>query len=212
LDLAARSRRRRFGTRREEERMNYGEEKLKAKYGDEKSAKVTWVAVTNGLWKSFPVGVATCSGVWYANANSKVFARSLGPSGKVALAVSPWLAAWSYFSEVGIGKALDANLAIQDSEHAETEVVDLPLELRAANYFYENTLAAYLCVVLPIYASILGHELSKPRPPGWQLSHAIIHTRVLGQAAAVGSLIAVFGGREVLKKNGAPFGKRPQHF
>lgn len=187
--------------------MSIGEEKVKTKFGDEKSANITWVAITNGAWKSLPVGVFSCSAVWYANSNSKAFARSLGPSGKVALAISPWMAAWSYFSEVGIGKALEQNFAEQVRESRETEKSALPLKLRAANFFYENTLGAYLCVVAPIYCTILGHELSKPRPPGWQFSHAIIHTRVLGQAAAVGSLIVVFGGREVLKKNGAPFGQ-----
>ena len=42
------------------------------------------------------------------------------------------------------------------------------------------------------YGAILHSELSKPRYEGWRLSHALIHTRVYGQAAAVGSLVLVF--------------------
>ena len=41
---------------------------------------------------------------------------------------------------------------------------------------------------------------------GWRLSHALIHTRVFGQAAAVGSLVLVFGFKDALRKMGAPFG------
>ena len=56
-----------------------------------------------------------------------------------------------------------------------------------------------------MYALILGNELSKPRYEGWRLSHALIHTRVFGQAAAVGSLILVFGFKDALRRMGAPF-------
>ena len=55
------------------------------------------------------------------------------------------------------------------------------------------------------YGAILANELSKPRYEGWRLSHALIHTRVFGQAAAVGSLVLVFGFKDALRKMGAPF-------
>mmetsp|Transcript_10763 Transcript_10763/g.27405 ORF Transcript_10763/g.27405 Transcript_10763/m.27405 type:complete len:189 (+) Transcript_10763:1054-1620(+) len=181
----------------------------KSQFGDDRSAEITWIAVTNGIWRSLPVGIASCSAVWYANRTSPGFRNFLGPSGKTALAITPWMIAWSFFSETGVGAALEKNLSEQDRSYVTTDRDDLPLKFKVANFFYENTLAAYFCVVLPMYGAILGHELSKPRFPGWQFSHAVIHTRVIGQACAVGSLIAIFGGREVLKKNGAPFGKKP---
>ena len=52
---------------------------------------------------------------------------------------------------------------------------------------------------------VVGLELSKPRYEGWRLSHAVIHTRVYGQAAAVGSLVLVFGFKDILRQSGAPF-------
>ena len=55
------------------------------------------------------------------------------------------------------------------------------------------------------YGAILHSELSKPRYEGWRLSHAVIHTRVYGQAAAVGSLVLVFGFKDILRQSGAPF-------
>ena len=56
-----------------------------------------------------------------------------------------------------------------------------------------------------MYGAILTHELRKPRPSTWRLSHAIIHTRVFGQAAAIFSLVCVFGLKDVMRKMGAPF-------
>lgn len=171
-------------------------DKTKSYYGDEKSANVTWEAVTVGMYQAIPFAAASFTGVWYAHKYIPSFSRALGPSGKVALAISPAIAAWSYFSEVSIGKALKGDAP---------ESKQLTLAQSLANFWCENTLVAYLGVVTPLYATILGHELSKPRPPGWKFSHAIIHTRVLGQAAAVCSLVFVFGGREYLKRSGAPF-------
>lgn len=169
---------------------------------------MTWVAVTTGLWQSAPVLMTTSFGVWYLSRNSPTFAKSLGPSGKTALILMPWMAAWSFLSETGVGKALDENISQQDKTLAgEFGEEELPFKLRSINYFYDNTLLAFLGLVTPMYGGILAHELSKPRHEGWQLSHAIIHTRVLGQAAAIGSLIVVFGGREWLKANGAPYGR-----
>mmetsp|Transcript_19512 Transcript_19512/g.60261 ORF Transcript_19512/g.60261 Transcript_19512/m.60261 type:complete len:182 (-) Transcript_19512:1691-2236(-) len=168
-------------------------------FGDEKSADITWAAVTTGAWRALPVFVASAGGVFWANHSNFMGFRGLGPSGKVALAIAPPLAAWSYFSEVGVGHAIKGD--------APTTGQDLPFKLRALNYFYENTLSAYMCLVTPCYAAVLAGELRKPRGPQWRLSHAIIHTRVIGQAIAVGGLVVVFGGREVLKRNGAPYGR-----
>ena len=77
--------------------------------------------------------------------------------------------------------------------------------LRAANLFCEHTLLSFAAVITPMYGAILANELSKPRYEGWRLSHALIHTRVFGQAAAVGSLVLVFGFKDALRKMGAPF-------
>lgn len=55
------------------------------------------------------------------------------------------------------------------------------------------------------YGTILHYELKRPRPPTWRLSHAIIHTRVYGQAAAIASLLTIFGTKDFLGKMGAPW-------
>ena len=62
-------------------------------------------------------------------------------------------------------------------------------------------------VITPMYGAILHSELPKPRYGGWRLSHAVIHTRVYGQAAAVGSLVLVFGFKDA-RQSGAPFKAR----
>mmetsp|Transcript_35684 Transcript_35684/g.114133 ORF Transcript_35684/g.114133 Transcript_35684/m.114133 type:complete len:196 (+) Transcript_35684:480-1067(+) len=178
---------------------------VKTQFGDAKSMDHTYKAITLGFWRALPVGVATVGGTWYMNSrNSFNFRNALGPSGKIFVAIGPPLAAWSYFSEVGIGRELKKELGGGAESEATSDV--LPWKLRLANSFYDHTLLTFVSIVLPLYGAVLGHELTKPRPPGWRLSHAIIHTRVIGQAIAVGSLIVVFGGRETLKRNGAPFG------
>ena len=60
-------------------------------------------------------------------------------------------------------------------------------------------------IITPMYGAILSNELAKPRPPTWRFSHAIIHTRVFGQAAAVVSLVLCFGFKDIMTKAGAPF-------
>uniref|UniRef100_A0A7S3NKG0 HIG1 domain-containing protein n=1 Tax=Aureoumbra lagunensis TaxID=44058 RepID=A0A7S3NKG0_9STRA len=177
---------------------------VKHQYGDEHTDALTWTAVTTGAWKSLPFVAASFGSVWYASQKYPAFNKWLGPSGKVALAVSPPMFAWSYFSEVGIGKALEKNLEVQSGEIT-SDTGNLPLKYRLANFYYENTLLTYIGCVAPMYGIVLAGELSGPKPPGWQFSHALLHTRVLGQAIAVGGLILIFGGREMLKKNGAPF-------
>lgn len=77
--------------------------------------------------------------------------------------------------------------------------------LRAANLFCEHTLLSFAAVITPMYGAIAWSEFNKPRYEGWRFSHALIHTRVFGQAAAVGSLVLVFGLKDVLRKSGAPF-------
>ena len=77
--------------------------------------------------------------------------------------------------------------------------------MAATAIFCEHTLLSFAAVITPMYGAILANELAKPRYEGWRLSHALIHTRVFGQAAAVGSLVLVFGFKDALRKMGAPF-------
>lgn len=164
---------------------------------DKKNPREDLSLAITGFWKAIPVGVASIGGVWWMH-RANMFPK-MQVSAKICLAIAPPIGAWSYFSEMEIFKA------ISDKEEKQV-TVSLPFQTRAVNYFYENTLAAYLGLVVPCYGVVLAQELAKPRYPGWMFSHALVHTRVIGQAIAVGALVVVFGTRETLKRNGAPFG------
>jgi len=170
---------------------------------EKKNKKLGFEATMNGFaLGGLPVGMVTISAVLSAQQfNFLGFRKALRPSSKVFLAIGPPMVAWSYFSEMSIWKHARGAL---DEKPVDGE---LSLKYRALNYFYENTLFAYVSLVLPCYGAVLASELAKPRAQNWSITHALMHTRVIGQGIAVGALVVVFGAREAMKNNGAPFGR-----
>ena len=130
---------------------------------------------------------------------SPAFAKATIPSTRVALAISPPLFAFFLAGDLQIHRDAKNRGDVATARSGAT----WPLQL--ANAFYNHTLIAFGMIITPMYGAILHSELSKPRYEGWRLSHAVIHTRVYGQAAAVGSLVLVFGFKDILRQNGAPF-------
>ena len=164
---------------------------------------------------------------------SAAFRRSLGVSGKVSVAMMPAVSpVWCFKIHSSLYVALRGRFSAQlmipsqviafnlageasvlRSLRTDAEGGAAPAEAgkalsfpkRAANVFCEHTLLSFGVIIAPLYGGILYSELTKPRYEGWRLSHALIHTRVFGQAAAVGSLVLVFGLKDALRRNGAPF-------
>jgi hypothetical protein len=157
-------------------------------------------AASAGLASALPWGVASAAAVAAAHKFSPAFAKSTSASAKVALAISPPLFAFFLAGDLTVHREAKSR-----GDDVAPHQPGATWHLRLANTFYEHTLIAFGVIITPMYGAILHSELSKPRYEGWKLSHAIIHTRVFGQAAAVGSLVAVFGFKDVLRRSGAPF-------
>ena len=164
-----------------------------------RAQQATTSAASAGLASALPWGLASTAAVAAGCKFSPAFAKATIPSTRVALAISPPL--FAFF--------LAGDLRVHHDAKSRGDAVEArsgatwPLQL--ANAFYNHTLIAFGMVITPMYGAILHSELSKPRYEGWRLSHAVIHTRVYGQAAAVGSLVLVFGFKDILRQNGAPF-------
>ena len=156
-------------------------------------------AASAGLASALPWGLASTAAVAAGCKFSPAFAKATIPSTRVALAISPPLFAFFLAGDLQIHRDAKSRGDVATARSSST----WPLQL--ANAFYNHTLIAFGMVITPMYGAILHSELSKPRYEGWRLSHAVIHTRVYGQAAAVGSLVLVFGFKDILRQNGAPF-------
>ena len=156
-------------------------------------------AASAGLASALPWGLASTAAVAAGSKFSPAFAKSTSPSARVALAISPPLFAFFLAGDLRVHHDAKNRGDVATARSSST------WPLRLANAFYNHTLIAFGMVITPMYGAILHSELSKPRYEGWRLSHAIIHTRVYGQAAAVGSLVLVFGFKDILRQSGAPF-------
>ena len=156
-------------------------------------------AASAGLASALPWGLASTAAVAAGCKFSPAFAKATIPSTRVALAISPPLFAFFLAGDLQIHRDAKNRGDVATTRSSST------WPLRLANAFYNHTLIAFGMVITPMYGAILHSELSKPRYEGWRLSHAVIHTRVYGQAAAVGSLVLVFGFKDILRQSGAPF-------
>ena len=156
-------------------------------------------AASAGLASALPWGLASTAAVAAGSKFSPAFAKATSPSARVALAISPPLFAFFLAGDLRVHHEAKSRGGVATARPSST------WPLRLANAFYNHTLIAFGMVITPMYGAILHSELSKPRYEGWRLSHAVIHTRVYGQAAAVGSLVLVFGFKDILRQSGAPF-------
>ena len=161
-------------------------------------------ALSNALTTAAPWLAISSAAVYAANSYWPAFRKSFGASGKTSLIIMPPIVAYNLAGEASVLRSLRAD-ADGEAVAAPSKRTGMTWHLRAANLFCEHTLLSFAAVITPMYGAILASELAKPRYEGWRLSHALIHTRVFGQAAAVGSLVLVFGFKDALRKMGAPF-------
>ena len=164
-----------------------------------RAQQATTSAASAGFASALPWGLASTAAVAAGSKFSPAFAKATSPSARVALAISPPLFAFFLAGDLRVHREAKS----RGDDAVQTSGATWPLQL--ANAFYNHTLIAFGMVITPMYGAILHSELSKPRYEGWRLSHAVIHTRVYGQAAAVGSLVLVFGFKDILRQSGAPF-------
>jgi hypothetical protein len=161
-------------------------------------------ALSNALTTAAPWLAISSAAVYAANSYWPAFRKSFGASGKTSLIIMPPIVAYNLAGEASVLRSLRAD-ADGEAVATPSKRTGMTWHLKAANLFCEHTLLSFAVVITPMYGAILANELSKPRYEGWRLSHALIHTRVFGQAAAVGSLVLVFGFKDALRKMGAPF-------
>ena len=172
---------------------------------DGREAKhATAIAVTEGLSSALPVALASGAAIGLGHKFHAGFAKNVGASGKVAMAIMPPFFAFVLAGEHAINRTVREGGAAAAAGGAAARTGST-WHLRAANYFHHHTLICFGAIITPMYGAILSNELAKPRPPTWRFSHAIIHTRVFGQAAAVVSLVLCFGFKDIMTKAGAPF-------
>merc|ERR1712087_924743 len=100
----------------------------------------------------------------------------------------------------------DPNGYVIDPGHAAAQVAassgPLPLWQRAANLVYEHPFKTIVGSVAPLYGLIFYHESTSPATAGMMLSQRLIHTRVYGQAIAIGATVSVMMVCESMKKDG----------
>lgn len=163
----------------------------------------TSYAVSEGLSAAAPWGLASTGAVCAAHKWHAGFSRSLGVSGKCALAIMPPLFVFSLAGEHAVNRLMSQREAVV--EKSERKSGGFTGHIKAVNFLMDHTLVCFGLAVAPMYGAILHYELKRPRPSTWRLSHSIIHTRVYGQAAAIASLVTIFGAKDFLGKMGAPW-------
>lgn len=84
----------------------------------------------------------------------------------------------------------------------------IPLWQTAANLVAANPFKSVFGVAAPLYAAIFAYECSSPATKDLPLSQRLIHTRVYGQAIAIGATIAVMAVLNAQEKRGGlPYGQ-----
>ena len=78
----------------------------------------------------------------------------------------------------------------------------IPLWQTAANLVAANPFKSVFGVAAPLYAAIFAYECSSPATKDLPLSQRLIHTRVYGQAIAIGATIAVMAVLNAQEKRG----------
>ena len=160
----------------------------------------------SGLLSSLGAGVASGALVAAANTFSPRFRGALGVSGKTALIVTPTAGAFFLSSQLAInGATKDGGTSIGGATGAAqaATVSSLPLWCRAANQLYENPFKTIMAICVPAYGALFYHESTHPATAHMLLSQRLIHTRVYGQAIAVGTAVAVFAFSKTMDGEGA---------
>jgi len=164
-------------------------------------------ATYSGLLSSLGAGVVSGALVAAANTFSPRFRGALGVSGKTALIVTPTAGAFFLSSQLainGVTKGGGTAIAASTAEAPPgPTVTSLPLWCRAANQVYESPFKTIIAICAPAYGALFYHESTHPATAHMLLSQRLIHTRVYGQAIAVGTAVAVFAFSKTMDGEGA---------
>ena len=116
-----------------------------------RAERATSYAVTEGLRSAAPWGVASTSAVWLGHKFHAGFARSLGVSGKCALAITPPLFVFALAGEHAVHRLhRDGAAAVEETAARPARGAGFTGHLRCANFLMDHTLACFAMVVAPM--------------------------------------------------------------
>ncbi|CEG46741.1 hypothetical protein F443_12206 [Plasmopara halstedii] len=161
-------------------------------------------AYISGLKAGAVTSVFAAAAVFSANKYWPAFRNRLNVSGKTALIVSPFLAAFTLVAETRLMQGArnpDLYLASIDSSYiAPTEdKSQLKLWQKSANFLYDHPYRTLIGVGIPIVGGIYGYQLLNK---GISASQQIMHTRIYGQGAVVVLLLSSMAFHDYMAKRG----------
>jgi len=172
-------------------------------------AFIASAARQQGTLYAAAAGVVSSSLVFGLSRFSPRFRTSLGVSGKAAIAVTPMFGAFFAKSHLVIASATKDPQGFMRNAPAEVRTPPAREALApwhtAANIVYDHPCKTIAGVAGPLYAAIFYKESTDPRTAKMLLSQRLIHTRVFGQAVAIGATICVMLFGESMKSDGGRF-------
>ncbi|EEY70023.1 uncharacterized protein PITG_06579 [Phytophthora infestans T30-4] len=165
---------------------------------------ISWDAYTSGLKAGAVAAVLAAGAVYSANKHWPAFRNRLNVSGKTALVVSPFLAAFTLEAETRLmhgARNPEMYLATMDGTYVEKEekVSQLKFWQKSANFLYDHPYRALITVGVPLVGGIYSYQhLNK----GISTSQQIMHTRIYGQAAVVVMLLSSMAFHDYMAKRG----------
>lgn len=169
----------------------------------------------SGFMASAMTAVVSGGAVALASALSPRFRSALSASGKTALIVTPTAFAFWAQSHLTIGAATKDPSAYIESAAAATqvtvaaakagEVVRLPAYYGIANAIYTHPFKTIMGLAVPSYAALFYYESVNPATAHMLLSQRLIHTRVYGQAIAIGITTAVMAYVKTMEDDGGAY-------
>ncbi|DBA03092.1 TPA: hypothetical protein N0F65_003339 [Lagenidium giganteum] len=173
---------------------------------------ISWHAYVSGLNTGAVASVMAGSAVFTADKYWPAFHKRLGPSGKMALVISPFLGVFAIVYDrrlVAASRNPEQYLASMDpnyeQEHTQRHS-GLPLHQRAANFLYDHPYRTLATVGVPLVGSIYAFQRSNT---AISASQQIMHTRIYGQGAVVVLLLASMGFHDYMLRRDAPAGVAP---
>mmetsp|Transcript_8303 Transcript_8303/g.16399 ORF Transcript_8303/g.16399 Transcript_8303/m.16399 type:complete len:298 (-) Transcript_8303:425-1318(-) len=176
---------------------------------------VAATAIENGLMYGGVAGAVTSALVYAAHKFSPAFRSGVGVSAKTGMVVIASAGSFFAQSQLTLARAtFDPAQYVQKMPEAgavtglaahRAALGRLPVWQRAANYVYDHPARTSVGTIVPLYAFIFGYESSQPATAAMPLSQRIIHTRVYGQALAIGVCIAVAMFNESMKGGGGKY-------
>jgi len=165
----------------------------------ERNAIVTAHGLNAGLTAGVYTAAASSAGVYLLNKYSRGFATKLGVSGKLACVVMPTMFFMALKSDHAVGALANPALFAQAARRHRPST--LPFYQRAANWCYYNQAVTLIGISVP---AVLGIFKWKGGEKHLTTSMRVMHTRVIGQATVLGTLLIIMGFSDFMRRRG-PF-------